>query len=263
MRRLWLLTTILMLAGCNQAGNSNVLPTLANPEAIATGLVLTENAPPAGFETVSFPAIDDNLTDLPGWRYEMFFSFDGVFARTPRTTGASTQATVTYNQVASAQRVQANIDVDLEDTAEAILFEGVRLGPDAFLVRDGRCTGNTPEAELLADLSAEGILGGVQEAVSVARRELINGEEVWLYSFLLEDMVIPNVSVGETGRILSMIGELWVAPEHNVVVRYNVTMEVENATIFDQTLPISGTISMQYNLFDIGVVPNISVPNGC
>ncbi len=193
----------------------------------------------------------------------MFFSFDGVFARTPRETGASTQATVSYNQVASAKRVQATIDVDLEDTSEPILFEGVRHGIDTFLVRDERCTSNTSETEFLADLSAESILGGVQNAVSVARRERINGEEVWLYSFLLEDMVIPNVRVTETGRILSMIGELWVAPEHNVVVRYNVTMEVENAMIFDQELPISGTVSMQYNLFDIGVVPNISVPNGC
>lgn len=263
MRRLWLLVTILALAGCNQATNSDVLPTLANPDAIGTAIVLTENAPPSGFDTVSFPSIDDNLRDLPGWRYEMFFSFDGVFARTPRETGASTQATVNYDQVGSAQRVQASIDVDLEDTSEAILFEGVRLGPDTFLVRDERCTSNTPEAELLADLSAGSILGGVQDAVSAVRREQINGEEVWLYQFLVEDMILPNVSITETGRILSMIGELWVAPEHNVVMRYNVTLEVENATIFDGTLPISGTISMQYNLFDIGVIPNISVPNGC
>lgn len=263
MRRLWVMFVILIIAGCNQTANSDVLPTLAHPDAIGTAIVLTENAPPSGFDTVSFPSIDDNLKDLSGWRYEMFFSFEGVFARTPRETGASTQANVSYNQVSSAQRVQATIDVDLEDTSDPILFEGVRHGLDTFLVRDERCTSNTPESELLADLSAGSILGGVQEAVSAVRPEQVNGEDVWLYNFLVEDMILPNVSLSESGRILSMIGELWVAPEHNVVMRYNVTLEVENATIFDGSLPVSGTISMQYNLFDIGVVPNISVPNGC
>ncbi len=68
MKRFWVMMIILILSGCNQAASPDVLPTLANPEAIATGLVLTENAPPPGFESVSFPSIDANLTDLSGWR---------------------------------------------------------------------------------------------------------------------------------------------------------------------------------------------------
>ncbi|MGB7339712.1 MAG: hypothetical protein WBC91_12535 [Phototrophicaceae bacterium] len=263
MKHLWGLIGLILLAGCTATNNPPVLPTLAQPEAIATGLVLTENAPPPGFDTVSFPNIDANLERLSGWRYEMFFSLDGVFARTPRSTGASTQASVTYDQVGSKRRIEAIIDVDLEDVAEPIAYEGVRLGPDTFLIRDGRCSSNTPNAELLADLSAGRLLGGVASATTAIRAEQINGQDVWLYRFLAEDLILPNVQIGDEGRLLSMVGELWVAPEHNVVVRYNVTLEVENATIFDQALPISGTINMQYNLFDIGVVPNISVPNGC
>ncbi|MGJ3240372.1 MAG: hypothetical protein ACFE0Q_16815 [Anaerolineae bacterium] len=257
------ISLLLLLAGCDTTQNIPVLPTLAEPDAIATGFVLTENAPPAGFDTVSFPTIDANLPQLAGWRYEMFFAFEGVFARTPRTVSASTQAIISYNQVGSARRVEALLDNDLEGLADPLSFEGVRLGPDAFLVRDGRCAVNTPDAELLADLSAGSLLGGVDLATSVARSERINGQEVWLYNFLADDLLLPNVQIGEDGRLLSLVGELWVAPEHNVVVRYNATLEVENATILDQSLPISGTINLQYNLFDIGDVPNINVPNGC
>ncbi|GAB5494045.1 MAG: hypothetical protein Phog2KO_42600 [Phototrophicaceae bacterium] len=264
MKKIVLITIIFILSACTQQDSTpQVLPTLAEPDAIATGFVLTENAPPAGFETVSFPSIDANLELLSGWRYQMFFSFNGVFARTPRQTSASTQAVVTYNQVASARRVEAVIDVDLEDQTEPILFEGVRQGPNTFLLRDGQCASNTDQSTLLADLSAGNLLGGVHLATNAFRKEQINGQEVWLYNFLADDLILPNVRVGEEGRILSVIGEVWVAPEYNVIIRYNVTMEVENALIFDQELPISGTISLQYDLSEIGVVPNISIPNGC
>ena len=63
-KHLWILIGILCLAGCNQASTPQPLPTLAEPDAIATGLVLTENAPPAGYDTVSFPEIDENIDQL-------------------------------------------------------------------------------------------------------------------------------------------------------------------------------------------------------
>jgi len=262
-KHLWILIGILCLAGCNQASTPQPLPTLAEPDAIATGLVLTENAPPAGYDTVSFPEIDENIEMLSGWRYELFFSFSGVFARTPRETDASAEASITYNQIGSSRHVVATIDNDLESSDRISQFEGVRLGPDTFLVRNGLCTSNTLDSELLADLSAGELLGGVELGTSVARKERINGQDVWLYSFLADDLVLPNVQLAEDGRILSVTGELWVAPEHDVVVRFVLTLEVENALILEQPLPISGTINMQYNLYDIGVVPNITVPNGC
>ncbi|MEM9953880.1 MAG: hypothetical protein AAF846_19880 [Chloroflexota bacterium] len=263
MKYVWMVTCIILLGACVPNDDPSLIPTRTNPDAVATGIILTENAPPAGFDTVSFPEIDANLEQLSGWRYQMFFSFDGVFARTPRETGASTQATVTYDQVGSRRLIDATIDVDLEDIEEPIIYEGVRLGADTFLVRDGSCATNTDSSELLADLSAGQLLGGVNLATTAVQRERINGEEVWLYRFLADDLVLPNVQLGDDSRLLSMVGELWVAPEHNVVVRYILQLEVENATIFDQTLPISGTVNMQYNVFDIGTIPNISIPNGC
>ncbi|MEL6309610.1 MAG: hypothetical protein AAFV98_11000 [Chloroflexota bacterium] len=257
------LFSVFILTSCQQAPDMDALPTLADPESLATAIVLTENAPPAGYETVSFPRLDDNTQALAGWRAEMFFQLEGAFARTTRETSASTNATITYDQVGSARRVIATRDLNLAEEAEPLSLEAVRLGEDTFLVREGRCASNVPDGDLLADLSAGDLLGGVTSATSASQRETINGEEVWLYRFLAEDLVLPNITLGEDARLLSAQGDLWVAPEHDVVVRFNLTLVVENATIFDQDLPISGTISMQYDLYDIGTVPNLSIPNGC
>lgn len=262
-RVLLALLVLFALAAC-QPQDPEALPTLAQPEALATANLLTENAPPPGFSEVAFPRIDDNLTRLSGWRYEMIFSFTGVFARTPRETALSTRATVTYDQVGSARRVVASIDNDLESPGDPVESEGVRLGPDTFLVREGTCLSNAgSDAQLLADLSAGDLLGGVQQATTAAEIAVINGEQAWRYDFQLEDLRLPNIQLIEDSRILELRHDLWVAPEHNVVVRFYVTMEVENVILLQGTLPVSGTVILRYDLFDIGVVPNITVPFGC
>ncbi len=256
---LWLIG---LLSACT--ADDNPLPTLARPDQLPTDIALTENAPPAGFDSVSFPRIDDNLRALPGWRYEMTLRFDGVFARTPRETHLLTQADVRYNQVASARRVVATVDNDLQGEGDPVQYEAVRLGPDAFLVRDEGCLSNAAQdARLAADLSAGELLGGVQQAETAAQKAVINSEEVWRYAFDERDMVLPNVTFGDGSRILSMTGELWVAPQHNAVVRYYVNLEVENITLLDSALPVSGTLLLRYDLYDVGDVPNISVPFGC
>jgi hypothetical protein len=254
---------LLFIAACRP--QETVIPTVANPEAVATGFVLTENAPPAGFDTISFPRIDANLEELPGWRYEMEFEFIGRFARTPREANALTQATVWYQQLSSSRRVIARIQQDLQGESEPIRFEGVRLGPDTFLVRDGTCLTNAGEdAALVADLSAGDVLGGVQTATTASQKQVINGQQVWRYNFELDALVLPrSVTFADDSRILSLVSELWVAPEHNVVVRYYVTMEVENVIAFESPLPVSGSLIMRYDLYDIGVVPNINIPFGC
>jgi hypothetical protein len=262
--RYWILLILLLVSGCTLSNTPEALPTVAQANAVATGLVLTENAPPSGFDTVSFPRIDANLAALGGWRYKMIFGFNGVYARTPREIASNTEAIVTYNQVGSARRVVATIDDGLEDESEAINFEGVRLGPDVFLLREGICLPNAGnDAEVVADLSAGSLLGGVSEATTAARIERINGEEVWLYDFNYEQIVLPNVTFSEESRVLQMTGELWLAPQYNTVVRYYVNLEVENVFISGQTLPVTGTIIIQYDLYDVGLVPNISIPNGC
>jgi hypothetical protein len=262
MQRFWFIL-LLILVGCNRNTNE-ALPTVAEPSALATALILTEFAPPAGYDTISFPNIDANVETLSGWRTEMLFSFNGVYARTPRTAGASTQASVYYDQVGNARRVLAIVDTDLEEESEPIHYEGVRLGPDVFLVRSARCIQASEEdAAFLADLSARELIGGIQNAQVQPRIETINGERVWLYKFAAEDLRMPNLQFPADSRILSMTGELWFSPTRNTVIRFYVTLQVENALLFNQILPVNGEVLLRYDLFEIGIVPNITVPNGC
>lgn len=258
----YLLLLCVLLAGCRETG-PDVLPTLAEPDAIATSLVLTQYAPPPGFDTVAFPRIDANLNLLAGWRYEMTFAFNGVYARTTRAAATTTSASVTFNQLGSARRVVTTIDDDLEEASDPLQYEGVRLGPDTFLVRNSACVRGGEQAELLADLSAGDLLGGVRVAQTAAQIATINGEQVWKYNFTFDDLVLPTLRFTSESVVRSLSGELWVAPQHQAVVRYYLTMEVENVGILQQTLPVSGTIALRYDLYEVGTVPNIVVPFGC
>lgn len=262
MRR-FIFLMLVILVGCNR-DNPNVLPTVAEPNAIATALVLTEYAPPVGFDSISFPRIDANTELLSGWRAEMNFSFTGVYARTTREAAAAIQAQAYYDQVGSARRVVATVNNSLEENAEAVAFEGVQLGSDVFLVREEACIlASENDARLLAELSAGDLIGGVNNANVQPQIRTINGERVWLYSFQASDLNLTNVQIPSDGRILSMNGELWFSPERDAVVRFYLTMQVENALLLAQSLPVTGQIVMAYDLFEIGTVPNISVPFGC
>lgn len=261
-RFIWLI--LLALAACNRGQGLEDIPTQASIDDLATQTVLTQNAPPEGWrENISFPEIDANLRELPGWRYEVLLTVDGTFARTPRRTTASTRAEVWFNQLASARRVVVETSSDLSGELEESQREGVRLGPDSFLVRQNTCASNTPESATTADLSAGGLIGGVRNAVPAVQRAVINNEEVWRYSFTTEDLILPQIELGDSGQMTSSGGELWVSPTRRVVIRFWLNLEVENAVVFGSTLPVSGQVIIRYDLYDIGVVPNIAVPFGC
>ncbi|MBZ0303857.1 MAG: hypothetical protein K8J31_29215, partial [Anaerolineae bacterium] len=154
---------ILALAACSgQRGQQlSDLPTLASPAEAVTAQAMTENAPPPGFrEEVSFPEIDARLPELNGWRYVVTLEFDGIFARTPRTTSATAKAEVWFNQLASSRRVLVDTAGELIGREEDDSFEAVRLGPDTFLVRDHVCNTGA-DAETAADLRAGLLVGGV------------------------------------------------------------------------------------------------------
>jgi hypothetical protein len=240
------------------------LPTPVNPDTYPTEVFLTENAPPAGFSTVSFPQVDTNLNLLSGWRAEISFLFSGSFARTSRETSAETRAEIWFNQIATARRVVFSRSGELFGE-ESTTFEAVRLGPDAFLVRDNVCLTNAGEdAASAADLNAGGLIGGVNHATPTGIHNILNNVEAWQYAFSAEDLVLPNVRPDTGGSIaFATLGEIWVAPAHNAVVRFYLTLEIENVFLFDRPLPVSGQLLVRYDLYDIGVVPNISVPFGC
>lgn len=256
----------LALAACNARRGPGLedIPTRASIDGLATETVLTQNAPPEGWrDPVSFPEIDAGLRELSGWRYEVVMEFDGVFARTTRRASAATRAEVWFNQLGSARRVVFRTAGELSGQPDENTYEAVQLGPDAFLVRDSACVSNSEDAQTAASLSAGGLVGGVREAPSGARQAVINGEEVWRYDFTADNLVLPQVQLAEGGRIYSAAGELWVAPKHSAVIRFYANLDVENAIIFGSTLPVTGQIIVRYDLYDVGVVPNIAVPFGC
>jgi hypothetical protein len=240
------------------------VPTVADVNAVGTAVMLTQNAPPPPYNTeVRFAQIDDKLEVLSGWRYVVRLEFDGVFARTTRTTQASASAEVQFNQLGSARRVRLNTAGELIGQTENNSYEAVRLGPDAFLVRDQVCQSGTDAAALAADLRAGTLVGGVARAVPAGRQSVVNGEPVFRYDFSGEDLVLPSIRVGDGGSLTLTSGELWFSAVHNAVVRFWVNLDVRSAFIFDRQLPIDGTILIRYDLYDVGTAVNISVPFGC
>jgi len=275
--KLWIILAalIILAASACDGRRDDPIPTLASLNDLATSLPLTQNPPPTPFDRpqTAFAQIDAGLTRLDGWRYVVQLAFDGTFARTPRETHARTQAEVWYNQLASARRVVVDSEGELIGQTENIQYEAVRLGPDAFLIRDGVCLsagtqGASQDAALAADLRAGDLVGGVSLAEPTGRSAVINGATVWQYNFSSEALVVPSIRTVEGGYVVFDSGELWIAPNidgsgRGAVVRFYVNLTVENAIIFDRQLPVSGTVVLRYDLYDAGTAVNISVPFGC
>jgi hypothetical protein len=259
------LAVLCLLTACNgrRGQTIDLIPTPAEIDPLATAIYLTENAPPPGYrDSISFPQVDAGLNALDGWRYQVQLEFDGVFARTPRETTANATAEIWYKQVGSARRVVVSTSGELigrEDNA----FEAVRLGPSAFLVRDNTCSQDTTDAITAADLRAGTLVGGVNHATPTGRRAIINGQEAWQYAFTTADLNLPSIRLSNEGSMAATGGEIWIAPAHNAVIRFYVNLTVDNAIIFDRQLPVSGSVILRYDLYDIGQPENITVPFGC
>ncbi len=255
------------LAACRGRGlTPDDLPTvIPSIEEMATSVVLTENAPPPGYrDAVAFGRVDQNLRELEGWRYVMLLEFEGAFSQTNRPTEARAEATVWYNQIGSARRVIVDSSGELLQRPEGEVYEAVQLGPDAFLVRGSNCLSNVEDdAEVAAGITAGDLVGGVRTALPNGQTETINGVQAWAYSFLADDLNLPPVRFAEDTGVTMVSGEMWIAPEYDAVVRYWVTLDIANARLFDNDLPVSGQLRLRFDLYDVGDVPNISVPFGC
>lgn len=260
---------VMILTACRDRGTTpDQIPTrIPSVEMLATSEFMTQNAPPEGFrDSVAFPQIDDQLTVLPSWRYQSVLQFDGVFARTPREVDASASADVWYDQAGRKRRVVIEGVGALFGQEGDTALEGVRLSDDTYLVRDHVCVATGSEqATLVADLRAGDLIGGVTNATPTGHRATINGQEVWRYAFVLENLSLPQVQQNDDSQVTLMAGELWVAPEQNAVIRFYANLDVENVVLnlVDNTLPLTGTLILRYDLYDIGVDPNITQPFGC
>lgn len=255
----------LFLAACTGQRGQDIadLPTVASIDSLATAQFLTQNAPPPGFETgVAFPEVDANLNALAGGRYIVDLQFEGVFSRTTRITSATATAEVSFAQVGSTRRVMVQTSGELLGRPDNA-FEAVRLGPDSYLVQNGLCIAGGTDASTAANLGAGALVGGVNQAVPAGLKATLNGEEAFKYTFATADLNLPTIRLEADGTIESTGGELWVTPAHNAVVRFYVNLEVTNAIIFDRQLPVTGQVIIRYDLYDVGIAPNITVPFGC
>lgn len=264
----WLLITglfasIILLAGCNRGQNIADIPTPASIEGLATAQVLTAVAPPEGFrDSVSFPEVDANLQRLIGGRYLVTLEFNGVFTSTPRTTNARATAEVWFNQSGGARRVVVDITGELLGKTDNS-FEGVRLGTDSFLVQNNECITAGSDAVTAAALRAGTLVGGVNRATPAGEKATLNGQEAFKYNFTSADLNLPSINLSDGGTVEATGGEIWVAPTLNAVIRFYVNLNVTNAIIFDRALPVDGQVIVRYDLYDVGQITNIAIPNGC
>jgi len=265
-----ILCCLLVLTACRERGLTlDDLPTPITPSARGTEIVLTANAPPPNFGTVSFPQIDNRLLQLSGWHYVVDMEFDGVFSQVDRRVSGRVTADVYYNQIASARRVVVKTEGDLLGLEEPEQYEAVQLGPDSFLVENGACLSNADDsADVAVRVGAGSLVGGVNSALASGQpQQRINDQDVWQYTLNFDQLNLPQLTLTADSKVLAFNGELWVAPEHDAVIRYYMTIDVENALVFtnvlDTALPVTGRLIVRYDMLDIGTLHNISVPFGC
>ncbi len=265
-----LLFLILSLSACRGRGQTpdDIVTRIPSIEVLATTDYLTSIAPPVGMrDAVRFPLVDDNLVFVSNWRAEASFRFNGVFSRTPRTVDAETTMTVWYNRLGNRRRVQLQGGGELFGEEETPNREAVRIGGNTYLVIDNVCLGDARgDAATLADLPIGEVIGGVTQATPAGEKRVLHSEDVWRYDFAPEAVRLPLVELGESGAITAIEGELWVSQvEEPVIVRYYVNIDVDNVTLrlFETSLPVTGTLQIRYDVYDIGVDPNITTPNGC
>lgn len=255
-----------LFAGCGTpASQDGPLPTtIVDLNAAATAMVMTQNAPPGPFnESIAFESLEDGLRELDGWTYTAVAEFEGTFTGTSRPANATTTATVAYHLLTSARRVEISAEGSLLAEGDPVLTEAVRIGRDVYLTVEGQCSVVTgTDAAVVADAGVTQLIGGLSRAVPVGQTGVINGESVYRYTFDADALELAAVT-GEAAVVSIASAELWFSAEHGVVIRLYLVLDVDNAVLFGSSAPVSGRLVIRYDLTDVGVDPNITVPFGC
>ncbi len=264
---------LLALGGCSTAGKDDiVVPTLASLDTLPTAIFLTENAPPPGFSTVQFDPIDRNLSVRPGWVYTISGSFEGTADDTGDPVTGTLAVEVLANELGQTRRVVLAVEGSAFLPSDALLeLEGVRFSNDYYIVDvNGQCsedTGQNTGGAEIADLAAGQIMGGVVEAIPTGHRDTIGALPAWQYTFRPQDARLPAIHQTASSAV-TLAADLWIAPEINAVLRYEITATVRGVHLLwaDRTQStVSGTLTLQYALdvAQLDSLPNISVPHGC
>ncbi|MBN2303065.1 MAG: hypothetical protein JXQ72_01220 [Anaerolineae bacterium] len=265
--RLLVVLLIPALAACNAAENGNApIPTQADINLIPTHEFLTQNAPPAGFGQINVDPIDVNLSARQGWRYVVTGTFSGIFDAGGAPAQGIFQAQVWANEIGETRRVILDVEgAALAPDNAPRRLEGVRWSNDTYIVdNNGQCTTGGDGAQVIANLSAGQLIGGVVGAVPTGHRQEIGGYPAWQYTFRPGNARFPAVDRGESGTV-ELAADLWFAPELNAVLRYEVQLTVAGVRLLSAEDRVSGTLTLRYelDLDALDTLPNISVPNGC
>lgn len=265
-----MLLTVVMLGACDRLVGDDepvAIPTRdeLSYEDFQTAQIYTQNAPPPGFEEVVFPEIDDNLITTVYSRVEISASFNGHDSQTgePVTDGFM-RLRMINDELHVARQVQIEFVGDVF-SGDSSSLNVVRLGNDYYMVDvNGICITDTTVIDPIANLRAGQLIGGVEFAQPTGRSDVVNGVEAWQYGFDPQFVNPPAVQLeAQTSTLDFLGGEMWVAPEYNVVVRFAIEMNVHRAKLFFGEREVTGRFRYQYDVVDIGLLPNISIPNGC
>lgn len=257
-----LLVLLLFLTGCSGLGQTPPPPP-HSPESLATAIRLTENAPPAGYEMMALPRLDTGLDDLAGYRVVLELRFQGVYASTLQETSGIIRAEVWGDGLTPARRVRLDAEGPVF-ASEPRDLEAVRIVDAHYLVNEeGRCLLNVEDtAQAVAALSMHDLLGGVEQVPYAGIQAVLNGEQAYRYNVETGVVALPFIHRAENS-VVTASGELWVAPEYDVVTRYYVNADVSHVTLLEGEQSVSGQIFVRYDVYEIGTVPNISIPFGC
>jgi hypothetical protein len=261
---------VMGIAGCTASEPETPLPTLIDLTQLPTSRFLTENAPPAGWGSLELEPINRFLADHhQSWTYTVSGSFVGTFDADGQPAEGHFEAVVQVNELGQSQRVVLTADGSAFLNEASLKLEGVRFSNDYYVVDiNGRCSKNEESGSAIADLSAGQLIGGVSRAIPTGHRQEIEGIPAWQYTFAPTDARLPAIHRTPDSYV-ALAADLWIAPDLNAVLQYEVTATVQKVYILwaDQTASstVSGTLYLRYDLSipDLDVVPNISIPHGC
>ncbi len=265
-----LILTSLLLVACDRILGEEptvIIPTQANItyEDVQTALPFTQNAPPPGFESVSFPSVDDNLENTVYSRFEINATFTGFYADNRELApDAAIKVEIWNDELNVRRQVRLEFLGDVFSGGSTFL-DVVRLGNDYYMIdSNGVCITNPEQVAPFATLTAGQLIGGVDFAQPSGRRDFINEVLAWQYGFDRQFINQPYLQLTESISELDYLtGELWISPENQVVVSYTIEMNVNRSILFFGQRPVTGRLRYQYDVFEIGQPPNISIPNGC
>lgn len=264
----WLIVLLAGAAACQTApAEPQPLPTLVDLNTLPTADFLTQNAPPAGFDEVSFDPLDRNLAARPGWTYTVVGEFEGTFAGSDEPAEGRFTLQVWANELGESRRVVLEVEGLAVSPQEYVRLEGVRISNDTYVVdTNGQCSPGAAGSgsSIVADLSAGELIGGVARAVPTGHRDTIDDVPVWQYTFAPEALRLAAIKREADSRV-SVEADLWVSPGLNAVTRFEASVEVADVRILSAEQPVSGTLFLRYDLdlSQIDIQPNISIPHGC